>query len=305
MLPLRALALVSLLTPLACSACSRDAPGPRTWQAAIGPWPIEPGQEKTECIVYHLGNPEGGFIRHIHAELGPRSHHMSLYASAATEEQRVPFACRGFDSILEGDRPLFIAQQERADLTFPDDDQGAPVGFQIGPDQMLRLELHYLDTTGTPGTGEGHFVLDTIPVSTAVVPADIGFWGTTDFQIPPHAAAETPVKFVRAMPDSHIFAVTTHQHHLGTRMRVWYANDANDTASTPICDCRTWSDPPIEIMSPPLSFGPGAKAGLAYQCQWMNNGPDPVVYGEGFDNEMCFLWQYYFPGRGFDHIVQP
>jgi hypothetical protein len=271
----------------------------------VGPWPIEPGEEKTECVIVHLGNPAAAFIRRIRAELGAKSHHMSLYASAATEEQRVRFPCRGFDSVLEGDRPLFIAQQARAELTFPDDDHGAPVGFQIGPDQMVRIEMHYLNTTGVPDTSTGRFVLDTIPISAAVVPADIGFWGTTDFEIPAHAAAETPVKFVRAMPDTKIFAVTTHEHHLGTRMRVWYANDATDTQSAPICDCHTWSDPPIALPSPPLSFGPGEKAGLAYKCEWMNNTASPVGYGEAFDDEMCFLWQYYFPGRGFDHIVQP
>jgi hypothetical protein len=33
--------------------------------------------------------------------------------------------------------------------------------------------------------------------------------------------------------------------------------------------------------------------------------PNTVGYGEGFYDEMCFVWHYYFPGMGFDHIVQP
>lgn len=304
MLPLRAVLLVSLAAVGACHGSPAGGPV-MTVRASIGPYPIEPGQEKTQCIVYHLDNPEGGYIRHIHADLGLHSHHMSLYRSAATAEILVPFDCRGFDSVILGDQPLFIAQQAHADSTFPDDEHGAPVGFAIGPRQMMRVEMHYLNTTATPSASGGQFTLETVPLSTAVVPADIGFWGTTDIHIPAHGAWSTGMKFVRAQEGTRIFALTTHQHHLGTRMRVWYADDIDDTASAPVADCRTWSDPPIDVFDPPLVFGAGGKAGFAYECDWVNPGADPVSYGEGFNNEMCFLWQYYFPGRGFDHIVEP
>src|SRR6185437_4925737 len=269
MLPLRA---VPLLLAIPLSGCHSAGPGgqPATLHASIGPFAIEPGQEKTQCIVYRLDNLEGGYVRTIHADLGDRSHHMSLYKSAATEERRTPFACRGFDSVLDGDQPLFIAQEARTDLAFPDDEHGTPVGFEIGPHQMVRLELHYLNTTTSPGVGQGDYVLGTVPLTSAVVPADIGFWGTTDIHIPPHAAWKTDVKWVEAPSGTHIFALTTHQHGLGTRMRVWYADDADDTAGAPLADCRTWSDPPIHVFSPPLVFGPGHKQGLAYQCEWMN-----------------------------------
>ncbi len=306
----RAAPLVSLLAVAACHAAgSGGGPGAQAQagalRASIGPYPILSGEEKTECIVYRLDNPEGAYVRAIHAELGAHSHHMSLYRSAGTEERLTPFPCRGFDSVLEGDQPLFIAQQRHADLAFPDDEHGVPVGFAIGPRQMMRVEMHYLNTTPAPSSSSGAFVIDTVPLATAIIPADIGFWGTLDIHIPPLSAWETPTKFVHAPEGIRIFALTTHEHHLGTRMRVWYADDASDTASAPIADCLTWSDPPIEVYEPPLLFGPGGKAGLAYQCEWLNPGPDPVTYGEGFGDEMCFLWHYYFPGRGFDHVVEP
>jgi Copper type II ascorbate-dependent monooxygenase, C-terminal domain len=310
MLTLRATPFVSLLAVAAChsagAGAGAGAGGPvATLRASIGPWPVAPGEEETRCIVYRLGNPEGGYVRAIHADLGAHSHHMSLYRSAGTVERLTPFDCRGFDSVLEGDEPLFIAQERHADLDFPSDEHGVPVGFAIGPRQMMRLELHYLNTTATPSTSAGTFTLTTVPLETAMTPADIGFWGTLDIHIPPHSAWKTTTKFVQAPEGIRIFALTTHQHHLGTRMRVWYADDASDTARPPIADCRTWSDPPIDLYEPPLLFGQGGKAGLAYQCEWLNPGADPVTYGEGFNDEMCFLWHYYFPGRGFDHVVEP
>jgi hypothetical protein len=300
------LLLVSAVSGVACHAPATGSPAPTTLEASIGPYSVEPGQEVTKCIVFHLDNPAGAFVRRIRAELSPRSHHLTIYRSAATTEQRTPIDCRGFDTVLEGDQPLYIAQQARADLTFPSDAGGTPIGFAIDPQQMVRVEMHYLDTTPEPATAWGHVFLDTVPLSTTVIPADIAFWGTLDIHIPPEAAWQTPVKFVEAVPGNAMFALTTHQHQLGTRMRVWYADDPSDVAGAPLADSRSWSDPPVYLLSPPVTFGhAGGKKGLAYQCEWTNNTPNAVGYGEGFHDEMCFLWQYYFPGTGFDHLVQP
>jgi hypothetical protein len=293
------------LLALAGAACHGGSAAPTTVEAPVGPWSIGPGQELTRCIVFHLDNPGPAFIRTIRAELGVHSHHMTIYRSADAEERLIPFDCRGFDSVLQGDRPLFIAQQERAEITFPDDDGGAAVGYAIDAHQMVRLEMHYLDTTPDPVTTSGRFSLETIPLSPSVVPADIAFWGTVGIHIPPHAAWETEVKFVEAPASYRTFALTTHQHRLGTRMRVWYADDAADTAGPPLTDSRSWSDPPLVVFSPPLRYGPAGKKGLAYQCDWSNTTADTVTYGEGFHDEMCFVWHYYFPGQGFDHIIQP
>jgi hypothetical protein len=42
--------------------------------------------------------------------------------------------------------------------------------------------------------------------------------------------------------------------------------------------------------------------GLSYQCEWNNATDDVVEFGEGVNDEMCFLWAYYYPsvGVGFD-----
>ncbi len=299
-------ALSLLLLSVASVACHAAGPGAATLEASIGPYAIDPGKEVTRCIIFRLDNTAGAFVRRIRAELSPRSHHLSIYRSAAAAEQRTPVDCRGFDTVLEGDQPLYIAQQAQAELVFPDDDSGTPVGFAIEPHQMVRVEMHYLDTTPEAATAWGRIFLDTVPLTTTVVPADIAFWGTIDIHIPPEAAWKTPVKFVEAPAGNRMFALTTHQHQLGTRMRVWYADDAGDIAGAPLADNRSWSDPTLYLLAPPVTFGgAGHKKGLAYECEWTNNTPNAVGYGEGFNNEMCFLWQYHYPGTGFDHIVQP
>jgi hypothetical protein len=230
---------------------------------------------------------------------------MTIYTSADTVERRVPFDCTGFDSVLGGDRPLFIAQQHQAKIEFPEDEGGVPVGHKIGPQQMVRLEMHSLNTSAQPTAVAGRVFLDTVPLSTKVTETDIAFWGTFDISIPPSSAWETSVKFIQAIADTRTFALTTHQHQLGTRMRVWHANDASDTADPPVADSTNWSDPPLEMLRPPLVFGSDGKLGLAYKCEWKNPTAKPVSYGESANDEMCFLWHYYYPAMGFSHIVQP
>jgi hypothetical protein len=276
----------------------------RTLEAAIGPFTVDPGIERTLCINFRLDNPERGYIRRIRADLGKTSHHMTIYRSHDTVENRVASDCLGFDTVMQGDRPLFIAQQHRSDMTFPRDENGVPVGYAIDAHQMVRVEMHFLNTLAESTHAEGKFFLDTVPAATTVTEADIAFWGTVDISIPPNSTWETPMKFVSAPPDMRTFALTTHQHRRGKRMRVWHADDVSDTAGEPVVDGTSWSDPPLVLHNPPLVFGTGGKAGLAYKCEWENTTPVQVSYGEGFNDEMCFLWQYYYPGHGFSHIVQ-
>lgn len=276
-----------------------------TIETQVGPYELDPGSERIRCVVVHLDNAEGGFVRRFRAELLNGSHHMTMYRSTDTEERKNPFDCLGFDSVFTGDRPLFIAQQHDSDLAFPSDENGTPIGYRIEPHQMVRLEMHYINTTSERAIFGSTIHLDVVPLSTNVVETDIAFWGTTGFQIPPNSSYETPVKFQRAIPGTHSFGLTTHQHHLATRMQVWYADSAEDTASEPVADCTDWANPPLERFDPPLAFGLGGKAGLAFKCAWNNTTPRQISFGESVTDEMCILWHYYYPGRGFMRIVQP
>ena len=293
-------------------ACTRDEPplaakpnGAATLEAKIGPFVLSPGLEKTQCVVFRLNNPVGAFIRGFRAELEEGSHHMTLYQSVATTEQREPVDCVGFDTVGSGDRPIFIAERSRTALAFPRDEHGTPIGYKIEPNQMVRIELHYLNTTSKPLSIGSRTFIDTVPISSDVINSDIAFYNTFDIKIPPNSSYKTSVKFVASPPETRTFALTTHQHRLGTRMRVWHANDETDTSGKPVADCSDWANPPLEIFNPPLSFGDGGKRGLAYQCEWNNPTPREVTFGESVTDEMCVFWQYYYPGRGFQKISRP
>ena len=275
---------------------------------SMSPDTVQPGQENTQCITVNLNNPEGAYVRRLRADLSTGSHHMVVYTSSKTVEEPVPKDCQPFSGILNGEHPIFIAQQPQASLEFPSDENGTPVGFEIPPNQMVKIEMHYIDTGKFPLDVMGKISLDTVPLSTKVTKSDLAFWGTTQIDIPANSAGDTGVLYQHALAGTKTFALTTHQHHLGTEMRVWYGNSANDPNKTLVAEGKSWSDPPVELFSPPLDFPTNggstvSKMGLAFQCKWKNTTPNPVVFGEGFNDEMCFLWQYYYPSQGFQVCV--
>ncbi len=265
------------------------------------------GSEDTQCITVSLKNAEGAFVRRFRADLGSGSHHLIAYKSNSTTESTTPTPCQGFSGLLGGEHPIFIAQQAKAELVFPTDEHGVPVALEIEPNQMVRLELHLINTESAPIDVTGKIFVDTVPLSTNVVKSDLAFWGTKNINIPANSSFDTGVKYQKSIADTKTFALTTHQHKLGTRMRVWYANDAADINGTPVADGQNWSDP-ARALYPALDFpdsgnGKTSSKGLAFKCEWKNTTPSDVHFGEGFNDEMCFLWQYYYPSQGFQLCV--
>ena len=62
-------------------------------------------------------------------------------------------------------------------------------------------------------------------------------------------------------------------------------------------------DPPLLVFDPPLATTPGR--GLRYSCSYFNPTNQALSYGEGFNQEMCFLWAYYYPEMGFEVGLDP
>jgi hypothetical protein len=270
----------------------------------IGLITAKPGMEGTKCVTVNLNNPEGLYALRFRSDLSAGTHHLIAYTSAKTVEEPEPKDCLPFSGILNGEHPIFIAQQPQAKLNFPTDEDGTPVGFELQPNQMVKLEMHYFNPTVGPLDIMGKISFDTVPLTTAVTKSDIAFWGTTKIDIPANSSGDTGVLFQRALAGTKAFALTTHQHHLGTEMFVWYGDSASDPNKKEVAHSKNWADPPLELFEPALDFPADGVStlstkGLAFQCKWNNTTPNPVQFGEGFNDEMCFLWQYYFPSQGF------
>jgi Copper type II ascorbate-dependent monooxygenase, C-terminal domain len=267
-------------------------PATTTLTATMGPFTIQPGEEAVKCVVLNLGNPATAFVRRFRTKLEQGSHHMIVYTSTEAENP-VPFDCQSFG--VTGGSAIFIAQQPHSELVFPKDPSGVPVGLELTPNQLLRLEMHYINPTNAPLDVVGTAEMDVLPEASQVIKSGFAFEGQLGIPvIPAFGEADTGIRFQQGIPGTHIFALTTHQHHLGTEMKIWLAADENDTSHL-VADGLSWSDPPLVSFDPPLDFPAGPNPGFTYDCHWKNPTASPVTGGLAANDEMCFFWHYYYP----------
>lgn len=304
--------IASLLLCLAgCAPSALDVPadggadavdplphGPGSASVGIGPIDLQPGVEKTVCVNQRLPIDDPLVINRIVADLAPGSHHLIVYATDETQEHSNPVDCSPFSHILAGDRPLTIVQKPHDELAFP-----AGVGLLLDAHQMIKLEAHYINASPQALAGSAKVRFEGLRNATGTdfIPAAMAFWGTSSFKIPARSKGDTGVRFERGYTASSFFALTTHQHHLATRMRVWYSPRARDTSQVPIADTTNWAEPPLYRVDPPIQFD--GVSGLSYRCEWNNTTDMQVGFGESANDEMCFVWLYYFPSHGFEMCV--
>lgn len=265
---------------------------------------LEAGAETTMCVVQRLGNINPAFVRRVTASLGEASHHLIVYRSRQTEERRTPFRCSGFSGVLtleQSDTPMLIAQQAESELRMPDN-----VGLTIEANQMMMLEFHSINLSRERKTVRGRVHIDAVDQTTAgYFPADVMFWGNTNINIPARSAG-TVEFYNRPRGGANIFGLTSHTHHFGRRATIHIATSEIDTAAGTrgttfrnIQDTRmlhestNWSDPPFTRFETPLRLT--GNEGFHLKCEYNNTSDERVRFGESANQEMCFMWAYYYP----------
>ena len=188
--------------------------------------------------------------------------------------------------------PLFIAQASNNDLVLPDN-----IGIHLNPQQMVRLEEHFLNASTQPITGTGTVTLTTIPEDGKATASDMMFWGSTAIVIPRKSPGQAEM-FKKVRAGVSILGLTTHQHQFGTLATISQAQSAQGPA-TELYRNSNWAEPPLKRYDPPLTFD--GSTGLKLHCEYNNTSNNTVTFGESAaTNEMCFFWAYYYPSHGFD-----
>ncbi len=261
-----------------------------------GPKLIPAMTESTECIQVRLGNAAAIKVHEIHNVLGLASHHFILYRTANTDEYTTPRPCQPFTGTLHPDQgaPLMITQRSDETLTLPDD-----VAFTLAPNQMMRLELHYLNATDAPQMVEVNSELRTL--ASASKEADFLFIGTPDINLPSHTPAieQTIGPMFVTMPVDfqgvNVFALTGHTHKLGTEVLVATAHNRTDLGTSVYAPSPfSWTEPETVYHRPPFV----STEGYRFSCKFKNDTGMTVKFGENTTDEMCFFWAYYYPSHG-------
>lgn len=262
-----------------------------TW----GPAEIPAGTDHTQCVTVRLGNPDMLRVGSIHNELIGVSHHLIVYKVADTEEQLEPYDCDPFSDTLNPDAgmPLMITQKPDELLELP-----PGVAFTLEANQMLRLEMHYVNPGVETASMVAHSTM--IPIAEGEFEHEAGFLfaGSIDVDIPRNSEATLGPAHID-MPDElegkSFFGFTGHVHHFGTDVTV-DMTDGDDKVSAYDVDDFLWSEPPTQYHNPPLVVPQGG--GFDVTCKWNNTGDEDVGFGEAASDEMCFFWAYYYPSEG-------
>jgi hypothetical protein len=298
-----ACALVLITAAAGCGG-EEGPPGPidaafvtGTYTVTWGPYTVQPGQEGTKCVDVKLGNPGPIHVNEIHNNLGEASHHFIVYRKAPGPEMTTPTDCTPFVGTLNpaNGAPLMITQKFDETLTLPEG-----VAFTLQQDQLVRLEMHYVNTSEEPIE-----VMATAEFRTTLTfenEADFLFAGTPDIDLAATPGTQTvgPVflPFVPSLAGSNVFAITGHTHTYGTAVRVANAASASDPGTT-IYDPENfnWDEPETTRLSPPVQI-PSGEGGFRFSCDYENTSGQRIGFGENADDEMCFFWLYYYPSKG-------
>jgi hypothetical protein len=269
----------------------------------FGPVAVAPGVEDTRCVTLRLGNPTPLKIHSIHNSLGLSSHHFIVYRNndPAAVESATPTPCDPFVGTLNPGgmvSPMMITQRDDEVLTLPDG-----VAYSFEANQMIRLEMHFINTGETEAQITATAEFFAVPESEIQNEADFLFIGSPDinYTLQPTESATLQAYFPlpASLNGSNFFAITGHTHKLGTDMDVSMAPSQGGPRTeiynpTPF----SWSEPETTRHDPALQIADGG--GFDFECTWTNNGTtaESFGFGESANDEMCFFWAYYYPSRG-------
>ncbi|APR82157.1 Hypothetical protein A7982_07506 [Minicystis rosea] len=258
---------------------------------------VQPGEESTRCVLKRLPNPDMFHAGKIHNVLGPGSHHLIVYKTADTEEKPEPYACQPFADLLTPEKgsPLMITQKKDDTLEMP-----AGVALKIEKTQMVRLEMHYINTTAAPLDVTATSTFYAMKESDVQNEADFLFVGSPDINVPPQGTQTlgpvyTPL--TAELKGAKFFGFTGHEHHWGTGVTV--AVTTGKTGSDQMVydpPSWTWDEPPTVYHNPPVEVPDGG--GFRFTCTYENKGTTTAKFGESANDEMCFFWTYYYPSKG-------
>jgi len=258
---------------------------------------IDPGKEDTKCVVMRLHNEKPLHVGAIHNALSGSSHHLIVYRVNDTEEHLTPFSCAPFTDTLDPTKgsPLMVTQKADDTLTLP-----PGVGFTLDVNQMVRLEMHYINPSSSPRDVSASTTFTPISDDDFKDEAGFLFIGSPDISLPPRKETKLGPTYFELPDDldgAKFFAMTGHEHKLGTNVQVAVTSGKSDPGRM-VYDVPnwSWSEPKTEVFAQPITMNKGM--GFQFTCSWNNVTDERVRFGESANAEMCFFWAYYYPNKG-------
>jgi Copper type II ascorbate-dependent monooxygenase, C-terminal domain len=267
-----------------------------TW----GPVDVPVGVENTQCIWLRLSNDAPIKVHQMHNALSVVSHHLIVYKDDMdTVEQTTPMPCQPFTGALNTTgaiEPIVITQKHDDEISLPDG-----VAYTLDAHQMIKLEMHYINATDSDQMGQATVDLFAADPATIHDEAGLMFAGSLDIDILPnqqftlHQFLTLPAAF--NLSSSHIWAMTGHEHKLGTGVTINVAPSRDGPMTSEYApNPFLWAEPVTTTYDPDFSIP--QSGGFDFTCTYTNTTNAEVKFGESANDEMCFFWVYYWPSQG-------
>jgi hypothetical protein len=251
---------------------------------------VAPGDQLTVCTTKVLDNATEVKVKGVRGYIGLGSHHFIVDRDPTDIPIDGLVPCVGLSG-TDATRVL-IAEKPETEFMMPEG-----VGFTLRPNQPLTMELHYYNPTAEVIDVEAHidFVIAEGEEAASLKEASMVFIGNPALTLEP--GVPTNIDFFMSPPGGpgapvHVFAMTSHTHKLGVRSTITRTADALEGTGMLVHESLDWAEPPFDTYDPPLVFD--GSDGLFLRCEYVNTTPDWVNFGTRVEDEMCFMWLYYY-----------
>ncbi len=262
------------------AACGRSPERTTSHQIVLGPFHLEPGEERQFCWFFELPLDDATAVKRFSQVNGGHTHHFTLYRSDDAHAEG-PELCPLFAIY-----PIYGGTRDQGPAELP-----AGVAVPLAARQPLIMDLHLFNPEEAPVDETITVTLDVTDPDADFEPAGIFTFSTLDIAIPPHSLATAGGACVFDR-DVHLVSVSSHTHALGTNVLAWEL-DGQGVGGELYRNDR-WDAPAITYFPEPPAFPAGT--GLQFTCHYRNDGDESVGFGGTADDEMCMVFGYYYPG---------
>lgn len=263
-------------------------------QLNLGPFDIEPNQERELHYFQPLDNTSELFVNRVTITMREGSHHFILYdypdgnKPIANQYRDIYTENGNFNlatvaSILD-QRFVFGTQWRNTDYFYP-----PGVALKLPSDAGFDLNAHYVNKTDEIKVGEVSVNLHTIPKSEVAYVAENLFESYQDFRLPPNQV--TTIERQSLFNDRmHVFQLTSHAHRHMTEFEIYIVGGERDGEL--IYVTQDWEHPPLLTFDPPIILEKGE--GFRAKATYNNDTNKTLRFGLLSEDEMMIIFGAFY-----------
>ena len=265
-------------------------------QVRIDAFPVQPNFERELFIYRSLGNPAPIYVTRMETRMRSNSHHLLLYDFQGNTPASVIPPKDVIRDIRNADGTLNFANiVPMAYHVFFGGSMTPTGGYAFPPGVALRLpanaaldfNVHYVNTSAAPITGEAYANLYTVEPSQVQQVASTINLANLNLQLPPMQRT-TVTKTFPMSTTTRVLVLSSHMHKMGERFVIRISGGTRD--GEVVYDNNDWEHPRVVTFDSPIVLKPGE--GLTSIITYNNTTNHAISFGLTSEDEMGIIFGY-------------